>query len=259
MSEDLRISITKLATDGLNWVTYRDRMIWAFSSRRWSDHLTTSILPVNYILAGNINGQTPQDRWDAEEAAAKQLIASSIPDHVFNRIKSKTTAMEVWDTLKSLYQTRSKMIVVDLGKKLQGTRCSEEDDVRAHFTKLNDLREQLSAMGKDVDDDEYSSILLGSLPPSFESTISAINAASDLSGTDITPDTVTRLASDEYDRRVIKKGTGKNGPEEAFSADGRKKNQSNIKCYNCHHKGHYKSECWAKGRDKEGQHQENDF
>src|ERR1700730_18037163 len=122
--------------------------------------------------------------------------------------------MEVWDTLKSLYQTRSKMIMVDLGKKLQGTTCSEEDDMRAHFTKLNDLRDQLSAMGKYIGDDEYSSILLGSLPPSYEATTSTINAASDLSRTDITPDIVTRLVTDEYDRCVIKKTSGKNGLEE---------------------------------------------
>jgi gag-polypeptide of LTR copia-type len=160
MSDDLRINVTKLSTDGLNWVTYCDRMIWTFSSRRWSDHLTNTAITQAYIDAGNVNGQSPQTRWDAEEAAAKQLIASSVPDHVFNRIKTQTTTRDVWNTLRSLYQTRSKMIVVDLGKKLQGTKCNDDDDVRAHFTKLNDLREQLAAMGKTIDDDEYSSILL---------------------------------------------------------------------------------------------------
>src|ERR1700730_15420933 len=74
MSDDLRISITKLSMDGLNWVTYHDRMIWAFSSHHWSEHLTTSALPARYTLAGDINGQTPQDHWNAEEAGAKQLI-----------------------------------------------------------------------------------------------------------------------------------------------------------------------------------------
>jgi len=48
---------------------------------------------------GNINGQTLQSRWDAEEAAAKKLITSSIPDHVFNQIKMQITATDVWNTL----------------------------------------------------------------------------------------------------------------------------------------------------------------
>jgi len=52
-----------------------------------------------YIDTGNINGQTPQSRWDAEEATAKQLIASSVPDHIFNRIKTQITATDIWNTL----------------------------------------------------------------------------------------------------------------------------------------------------------------
>jgi len=185
--------------------------------------LTSTAITQEYINVGNINGQTPQSRWDTEEATAKQLIASSIPDHVFNRIKMQITATDVRNTLRAHYQTRSKMIMVDLGKKLQNIKCGDDDDVCAHFTKLDNLREQLSAMGKILGDDKYTSILLGSLPTSYKPTTSAINAAADLSSTDITPDIVMRLVTDEYDRCIIKKGTGKNGPEEAFSADGRKR------------------------------------
>ena len=126
-----------------------------------------------------------------EEATAKQLIASSVPDHVFNQIKMQITATDVWNTLQALYQTRSKMIVVDLSKKLQNIKCSDDDDVCTHFTKLDNLHEQLSAMGKILGNNEYASILLGSLPTSYEPTTSAINAAADLSGTDITPNIVT--------------------------------------------------------------------
>jgi len=153
--------------------------------------LTSTTITQEFIDTGDINGQTPQSRWDVEEATAKQLIASSIPDHIFNWIKMQIIATDVWNTLRALYQTRSKMIMVNLGKKLQNIKCSNDDDVHAHFTKLNNLREQLSAMGKILGDDEYASILLGSLPTSYEPTTSAINTAADLSGTDITPDIVT--------------------------------------------------------------------
>jgi gag-polypeptide of LTR copia-type len=104
MSND-RINITKLAMDGLNWVTYRNCMLWAFASRQWSHHLDTITVPPSYINTGIVNRQTPQEHWDVEEAAARQLIASSVPDHIFNQIKSKNTTHKVWDTLKSLYQT----------------------------------------------------------------------------------------------------------------------------------------------------------
>ena len=115
------------------------------------------------------------------------------------------------------------MIVVDLSKKLQNIKCGDNDNVHTHFTKLDDLREQLSAMRKILGDNEYALILLRSLPTSYEPTTSVINAAADLSGTDITPDIVTRLVTNKYNQCIIKKGTGKNGPEEAFSADRRKR------------------------------------
>jgi hypothetical protein len=217
---DNRTAITKLATDGSNWVTYQDHMTWAFSSRLWSDHLTGTTTPATYIAAGTINGLTPDQRWEAEEAAAKNMIAASVPDHVFNRIKNKTTAMEVWTAVKAIYQTRSKMITVDLGKKLQSARLGDEDDAHAHFARLVDLQEQLASMGKTLDDDEFASILLGSLPTSYAPTIGGINAAADSTGNAITSDQVIHLISDEYDRCTMKKG--KNGPDEAFAANGQK-------------------------------------
>ena len=98
-------------------------------------------------------------------------------------------------TLSPLYQTRSKIIVVDLGKKLQNIKCDKNKNVYAHFTKLNNLHEQLSAMGKILSDNEYSLILLGSLPTSYELTTSTINTATNLSNTDITPDIVMQLVT----------------------------------------------------------------
>ena len=84
MSTDTR-NITKLASDGSNWVTYRDRMTLTFRSRQWSNHFTTTTTPQSYIAAGDINGQTPGQRWSNEEDMAMDLIASTVPDQVFNR------------------------------------------------------------------------------------------------------------------------------------------------------------------------------
>src|ERR1700677_2870963 len=74
-SDDLHMSTIKLATDGSNWVTYQDQMIWAFNLRGCSDYLTTSTIPAAYISAGNINDQSPDQRWATEEAITKNLIA----------------------------------------------------------------------------------------------------------------------------------------------------------------------------------------
>ncbi len=146
------------------------------------------------------------------------------------------------------------MITVDLGKKLQGTKLGNNEDAHIHLTILLDLQEQLASLGKNLDDDEFASILLGSLPPSYKSTINTINMAANTAGTAVMPDQVIRLVTDEFDQHVIKTSKNKAGPEEAFAANGQKHDKQNVECFNCHRLGHFKSECWAKGGDKEGQH-----
>ena len=217
MSNNLRIPTIKLATDRSNWVTYQDRMICTFNSRGWADHLTSTTFPAAYIIAGNVNGQSPVQCWAVEEARSKQLIVASVPDDIFNRIKSKTSTMEVWNTIKAHYQSRSKMITVDLGTKLQDTKLGDEDDTQAHFTRLLDLREQLASIGKILDDTKFASLLLNSLPASYEATIGVINAAADCTGNPITLEQVIELITDEYNRQVIK--AGKNGSEEASATN----------------------------------------
>ena len=250
---DPRISITKLTVDGSNRVTYRDRLVWIFGTRHWSLHLSEQTLPAAYTAAGNINGLTPQERWDSEEDFIKELISTSVPDHIFRRIKTKTNVHDVWTEITSVHQTRSKMITIDLDKQFQATKLGDTADPRIHFEKLEEMRERLASMGKSFTDEEFAAILLGSLPQSYEQTINALNATADVQQAGIPPDRVIRLVNDEYDRRIINQGGSPSGPEEALAANLQKCDKRNVKCYNCHKKGHYKSECWAKGGDQEGQ------
>jgi hypothetical protein len=63
MSNDLKISITKLVADGSNWVTYRDRMLWAIDSRGLSEHLTNATITATYTAVGTVGSVTPQMWW----------------------------------------------------------------------------------------------------------------------------------------------------------------------------------------------------
>jgi len=52
--------------------------------------------------------------WKQGEAIVKQEIAATIPDLLFMKIRGKTTALEIWNTLKKEFQNKSKMVSVDL-------------------------------------------------------------------------------------------------------------------------------------------------
>ena len=151
--------------------------------------------------------------------------------------------MEAWAAMKAILQSRSRMITMDLGSKLQKVKLEEAGDAHAHFRGLTNLREELASMGKTLDDAGFTLILLNSLPASYKAIISVINATANCTGNPVTPEQVMGLVTNEYDRRVIK--TGKKSSEEAPATKSQRhnKHRRSIKCYKCQKKGHYKADC----------------
>ncbi|KAG6838393.1 hypothetical protein H0H87_003170, partial [Tephrocybe sp. NHM501043] len=62
----------------------------------------------------------------------------------------------------------------------------------------------LSAMGHAPSDDDFYAIILGSLPPSYDPYISAVNATSSILGTTLTPNKLMQTITEEYKHRALK-------------------------------------------------------
>jgi len=110
MTDDYKTIVERLQPDGANWVSYRDRIIWALGGKGWHEHLTSDSPTALYTAVGDVGNVTPAMRWQADDKAAMHLIASSIPNSVFSNIKSSTTAKAAWDALKLLYEGRTSLI-----------------------------------------------------------------------------------------------------------------------------------------------------
>ena len=184
------------------------------------------------------------------------MVVTSVPDSVFNHIKGSANAKSIWDELKKIFEGCTRNLLIDLGRKLQNMRCREDNDVHTHFELLANHHKQLAAMGQIISDEQYTNILMGSLPSSYNTNISIIMTNANMSSTTITPATIICIITDEYNKHVLKNPKPKILSDEVFATDAqknKKKNKCDIECFNCHKKGHMKSECWAKGGSKEGQ------
>ena len=273
------LRIPKLDVSGTNWVLYKERFFWALDARAILDHVDGSGKePVDPISESarkepklsdadkvlEKEWKTEMKEWKQGEAIAKQQIASSIPDSLFMKVRTKGTAHEIWRELENHFQNRSRMVSVDLRRRIQEVRCAEKGDMIAHFATLRSMREDLAAMGHALKEDDFYAIILGSLPSSYDPYISAVNATSSVMGKTISSDDLMLTVTEEYERRNLRNKSGKKDDEAAAftsndSGKGQKGDSSssskkkNAKCHNCSKKGHYKSDCWAPGGGKEGQ------
>jgi len=244
-----KITIPKLSDDGSNWVDYRDCVLWLLESQTIDDHIDHDSPPTAYQNQGKVGGVEYADRWKKEETAIKQVISPSIPCAAFSRIKGQKNVKGVWDILKQIYEEKTRALAAHLMRRFRNTRCGDNDNVRTHFENLHNLREQLAGMGKLISDEDYTDILLASLPASYDSSCSSISNSACLGSQVLTADVFESLILDEYTRCELKKPLS-NSKDEAFGADAPR---SKKQCSNCNKRGHLKADCWAKGGGKEGQ------
>ena len=112
------------------------------------------------------------------------------------------------------------------------------------------MQEDLASMGHPLSDNDMYVIALGSLPPSYDSYISAVSATSSVLGTTISTDSLMTTITNKYDRRLLNsKGSKKEDNatfhlHEGSSSKGQKGgSKKDVECFNCYKKGHYKVDC----------------
>ena len=270
--------IPRLEADGSNWVIFKDRFLYAAAAASLLDHIDGKGAAPKPVTFASSSGPLSADqrealddyaeqlsRWQSNEAIIRQAIASTIPDSLFLEVRKTVTALEMWEAVKEKREKKSWMVTVDMRRKLQAEKCPESGDMRAHLHKLQAMREDLASMGGSISDEDFTLIILGSIPQSYDSYIAAITATSSLLDKTLSPTNLIDAIRDEADRRTIKNPKSKKKDEQdaAYVAgqssgkgkkdgDDLKKSKKNVRCYNCKKMGHIAKNCWAKGGGAEG-------
>jgi hypothetical protein len=118
----------------------------------------------------------------------------------------------------------------------------------------------MAGMGEVVQDIDYGAIIMGSLPDSYRSIISSLEATAGYAQKVVTPQELIATVTVEYEHRLIRNPqAAKRGGNATLtagaqaSARDKRSTAKDVTCYNCNRTGHFKSDCWAKGGGKEGQ------
>ena len=300
--------LPKLKPDGSNWIMFMDAVQLESASHNLEGHLDGSktrpvppaVAPTTTTTATTGTSTTTTtptaptaqeqyeralDKWTSGEATIRRGLSEALPPALYLVVRKETSVKDVWAAIKHHHQDKAQLIIIELHTRLQNEKCNEKGDIRTHLAKLRQMLEDLALMGEVISDDNFRSIILASLPNSFDPFLTSLTnqlspspitvrvAAMTIGTTTIpehdvvvtppkiSPDKLIETLNQESDRRAMRAGGSKKEKEKedaAFTASsstsgGKKGGKSTLRCFNCGKLGHKKIDCWAKGGGKEGQ------
>ena len=178
--------VPKLDLDGSNWMIFRERILRAIAARLWKSHIEgTAVRPASIVLPTATAPTTQdleliernldrQERWDLAQQSCLDLITSRIPDSTLLRLRSHSTPFALWTALEAENQITSDLIRSNFWTQLGNARCGNNGNVRDHCNKMSENRERYLAMGGTLPDEDFTNMLLSSLPESYCKSLNMI-------------------------------------------------------------------------------------
>ena len=271
LSDSLPSSIPKLDSTGLNWAIFALRFQDAVEAKGFWGHFDgTTPRPVAVAISvtatdGTVTTSTAVDtaavdQWDKDERSAKSLLTQKIPDSTLMRIHAKQSVKDRWSAIVIEYTEKGAYAQTDLRARFLESKCPDKGNVREFLDNLRVKREELASVGVDIDEKDYRSTIISSLPIALANFASSQLAAARLYAPTktIAPDSLISLISEEYERqktqRSHRSGGGKSKEDEkdeALSATAKSSKAKGGKgerkpkgvCWNCGEEGHYQNKC----------------
>ena len=204
-------------------------------------------------LAADKSNKSAIEIWNEKDHKALSTISLHVDASALVYIAGATTSKEAWDTLKRMYEAAGTISIIATHWKLFRTHCPEGANIEEHIHTLCGLCQQLASQGQAMLGSEFSTILLTSLPDSWDLFVSTIDKSAILDTAD--PDS-SKLISKILEEDLHK--TSKNTSSEiALSAYGnhnhrgsstinnhyhRSKYNANVTCHYCKRIGHIQKE-----------------
>ena len=265
LSDALPSTVPKLDASGSNWAIFVFRFEDAVQAKGFWGHFDGTVSrPTATDPAAPTAVETAAIAlWDKDERSAKSLLTQKLPDSTVVMVHGKVTVRERWEAVVKEFSKKSAYAQADMRAKFMAMRCPDKGNPREFLEGLRVKKEELAQAGVEVDEKDYFSIIISSLPYSLSNFASSqLAAAQFLSTKKITPDDLLSMLLEESDRQRAQfqrrrvSGKGKEDGNEALSVDqssksnkgkgnghGHKHRHDDIMCWNCDEKGHISRHC----------------
>ncbi|CAE6461614.1 unnamed protein product [Rhizoctonia solani] len=197
----------------------------------------------------NANKSTKQD-WDKYDQSALINICSQVSDNAYIRAMSNTDALLAWDKLKEIYEAQGTLANLYQRQKLDNICMTEGEPLETHMQ----IMQRISDDKNRWDEEEWITLLIGSLPPSWKPVIQTlpidyekgVTTASTTANKNKMVQNVTQRLFAKESR--LKGEIAPKGESSMFNQSQSRFPKSNSdqkpgKCHNCGKWGHWANEC----------------
>ena len=209
-----------------NWLSWQVQM----------QDILTDVALLDYVL-GKVKKPTEAEasaKWEKNDRKALTAIRLRVSSAVITHILSSKTAKDAWDTLKTIYNNTGVLAKVLARRKFLRHEMGEGGDMEEEIRKMRGLKEEMTLLGIEVEDREFSFTILTALPPSWDQFISAV-------GTNVpdSADLIGRIVQESSRRRE------RNTETALVAKSGKKKPKfrKGVFCHGCGKEGHIRPEC----------------
>ena len=193
------------------------------------------VLLMNKDLWGYIQGseRIPDETERAEvkrkyrsrSDQAYSLIALSVETPLQIHIVPTTEPKEAWDILQEQFSFVSITHMVRLTRKFYAATMNEGDDLMEHITLMTTLAQQLRELEEVISTKKFAIVVLGSLPPSYDTYLISLNARK---AEDLNWNSVKGSLQEEYMKRKEKKNIASTNDDALFMRNDSRNNNNNT-------------------------------
>ncbi|KIJ38703.1 hypothetical protein M422DRAFT_98245, partial [Sphaerobolus stellatus SS14] len=172
-------SLPRLDKTGLNWAVFSVRFMDTVDAKGFWGHFDGStprpVIPD--IVVTNTEGirstqpgtltpeqQAALDQWDKNERSSRSLLTQKLPDSALMRVRSLSTVKERWAAIVKEYTEKGAYAQTAARTSFLASKCGDRENVREFLDNLCTKREELATASADIEDQDYQSTIINSLP-----------------------------------------------------------------------------------------------
>ena len=227
MAESLKSAVTVSQLNGSNYGTWKIQCKMALvKDGLWGVVDNTDPAP------SVSDSEDKKAKYKSKKDKALVIIVLSIEPSLLYIIDEPDDPVVVWKKLADQFQKKTWANKLVLRRKLQSLKLKDGGSVKQHIREMTETFNELSVMGVAMDDEDRVVQLLASLPESYSTIVTALEANEKVPSLEVVTE---RLLHEE--RKLSERSSSSS--DGAFSM----RHKRSIRCHYCHKLGHIQRNC----------------